>query len=117
MTEENIQGVDVNVTGNKQWPENYEQSDVEQIYKDAGVADGKVDSWKGLIQYVEKHGEGQWHITPGEAIAMKEDLEHVVKSGVAFTKNPDQAFKEMHKYRGQDRSQEPKIAKQHHQHS
>jgi len=114
MPEENIQGVEVNVTGNKQWPMNYEESDVQQIFKDAGVAEGKVNSWQGLLQYIEQHGEAQWHITPGEAVAMKEDLAHVLKSGIAFTKNPDQAYQEMHKYRARDKSEEPKIAKEHH---
>jgi len=117
MPEENIQGVDVAVSGHKKWVMNYLEGDVNQIFKDAGVYQGKVTSWQELLQYIEQHGEAQWHITPGIAVAMKEDLEHVIKSGAPFTTNANQAYQEMHKYRTQDMSEEPKIAKEWHPHS
>lgn len=88
--EDKVDGVDVvNQTGD--FNRGYRQSDVEQIFRDA-----KVHSWKDLLSFVEKKGDSEWHITPGEAIAMKQDLQRLVQSNTPFESNPAKAFEVMH---------------------
>jgi hypothetical protein len=85
----------------------YRKSDVERIFHEA-----KPHSWHDLVQFIEQKGDAQWHITPGEAMAMKDDFRHLAQSNVPFTDNPDEAFQEVQKFRGQDRSKEEKDLRQ-----
>lgn len=88
--EDKVDGVDVvNQTGD--FHRGYRESDVEQIFRDA-----KPHSWKDLLNFVEKKGDSEWHITPGEAIAMKQDLQRLVQSNAPFESNPAKAFEVMH---------------------
>ncbi len=95
MPNEKSEGVNVtNPTGD--FTQEYKKSDMERIFKDA-----KPHSWQDLVRYIEEKGDAQWHITPGEAMAMKSDLQRLAQNNVPFTDNPDQAFEEAHKGRAQ----------------
>jgi hypothetical protein len=85
----------------------YRKSDVERIYHDA-----KPQSWQDLIRYIEQKGDAQWHITPGEAAAMKSDFQRLASSNRPFVSNPDKAYEELQKFRsqGQDQGQHRKSA-------
>lgn len=101
-----IQGVDITNMGSKDWKPSYAESDVAELYKKAHPT-----SWQDLLNYVEKKGDATWHITPGQAIAIKEDLVQVIHHNLRFANNPQQAYKDLHQYRGQDRKEEPKAEK------
>lgn len=62
----------VNPTGD--FSPGYKKSDMERIYHDA-----HPHSWQDLINFIEKKGDSEWHITPGEAMAMKDDLKHLTE--------------------------------------
>lgn len=104
---EKVEGVEVvNPTGS--FAPGYKKSDVERIYHDA-----KPTSWQDLVNYIESKGDAQWHITPGEAVAMKDDFKRLIQNHVPFTSDPAKAYDEAHQYRGQDRSKEEPQLKQH----
>ncbi len=106
MARENIEGVNiVNRTG-KTTPE-YTKSDVERIYQMA-----KPRSWQDLVSFIEQRGDSLWHITPGEAVAMKNDFQQLATNNVPFRDNPDQAYEEAHKFRAQNRPAEEQAFKQ-----
>jgi hypothetical protein len=69
----------------------YQKSDVEEIYKRA-----HPKSWNDLVQYITTKGDATWHITPGEAEAMKRDFERVAKSNAPFQNSPDRAYEVAH---------------------
>lgn len=106
---EKVQGVNVPNAEDNNWSGDYKVSDVEQIFKDAHPT-----SWKDMVNYIKTKGDAQWHIKPGEAVAMTEDAGKAEQSGASFPQgDPQKAFQEMHKYRGQDRASEPQVMKQH----
>lgn len=89
--QEKIDGVDISNPSSRRYGESYRESDIAEIYKDAHPT-----SWQDLLNYVEKKGDATWHITPGEAIAIKQDIQRVMKSGnKSFPNNPKQAFQEL----------------------
>jgi len=100
MANEKIEGVNiVNRTG-KTTPE-YTRSDVERIYQMA-----RPRSWQDLVSFIEQRGDSLWHITPGEAVAMRDDFQQLATRNVPFRENPDQAYEEAHKFRAQNRPKE-----------
>ncbi|HEX6799535.1 MAG TPA: hypothetical protein VF116_17645 [Ktedonobacterales bacterium] len=110
-SDRDIQGVDISNPESKGWKPGYEESDVRDLWRHANAS-----SWPQLLRYVENKGDNTWHITPGEAIAMKEDIEATMKSGASFPNSPEQAYQEMHSHRGQDRGKEPKAEKERQSH-
>lgn len=100
-----VEGVDVDVTGDKSWPMNYEQSDMQVVYRRVPHA----NSWSDLINWLEKHGEADNELSPGEAVALKADLSSLKNNGVPFTNNPDKAYEEACKYREQNRKAHPNV--------
>lgn len=106
-----IQGVDITNPESKDWQPGYQESDVRDLWRHANPT-----SWQGLLSYVENRGDNTWHITPGEAISMKEDIAAAMKSSAPFPNSPQQAYQEMHKHRGSDRGKEPRAEKQRQQH-
>ncbi len=67
--------------------EGYREGDVEQLFQDA-----KPSSWQDLVDYISNKSDSQWHITPGEAKAMKKDFQKLADSGKPFTKDPKKAY-------------------------
>lgn len=82
-----VEGVEVEVTGHKKWEHAYELSDMEVVYRR-----GQWHSWDDVIHWLETEGEKDNELTPGEVIAMTEDLRHVRDAGVPFTNEPREAF-------------------------
>ena len=72
MPEEEIRGVEKDVTGHWQWPKNYEASDVKWLYHDA-----KPHGWDAVLNFLDHRASDKWHLTLGEVVAMKEDFEQV----------------------------------------
>ena len=106
-TPSEVQGVEIHSYGSNDWKPGYEESDVRDLWRHA-----QPKSWQDLLHFDEQHGDKVWHITPGQAISMKEDIEAAMKSGAPFPDNPDQAYQEMHKHRGADRGKEPPAEKE-----
>lgn len=100
MPEEQIEGVKVNVTGDKNWTMDYRESDVGQLFRDYSRRKGSAPkNWQDLMQFDEAEGAGEWHITPGEAVALKQDMEEAMKHNAPFSDDPNKVFQEMHQYR------------------
>ncbi len=94
VSERKIEGVNVRETGSKQWQFDYTPSDMEVLYRR-----GEWHNWQEEIDWLQRFGEQDRKLTPGETVAMAEDLRSVQESGAAFTPNPDQAFQMAHKFR------------------
>lgn len=95
----------VNPTGD--FTPGYKKSDMERIFHDS-----HPHSWQDLIGFIEKKGDSEWHITPGEAMSMKDDLTHLARNNVPFTSDPAKAFDEAHRFRGGDRPSERSAERQ-----
>ncbi|MHB0868616.1 MAG: hypothetical protein ACYC5J_04080 [Chloroflexota bacterium] len=87
MPERDVEGVHVERTGSKKWEHAYDLSDMEAAYRR-----GHWNSWDDLIHWLETEGEKDNELTPGEVIAMVEDLRLVRDAGVPFTNDPRKAF-------------------------
>lgn len=105
MTEKIVEGVKVEETGHKHWELDYKQSDMESAYRYS-----QPSSWDSLISWLEQHGEAKKRLTPGETVALVEDLRSVRSSGAPFSSDPDKAFEMAHKHRGENKQ---KFAQQH----
>ncbi len=95
--QEEIEGVQVKVTGHKQWQEDYTLSDMQVVYRRTNPK-----SWDDMIKWLEKYGESDNELTPGETIALTQDLRSLKQSHISFTDNPEKAFSEAHKHRKQN---------------
>ena len=86
---------DVNITNQtsdeKSKKEGYTVSDVQQIYEE-----GHPKNWDDVVKFIEKKGDKQWHITPGEVKAMKDDFQKMSQSGGEFINDPKKAFDKVH---------------------
>lgn len=101
-----VEGVKiVNRTG-KFVPE-YTQSDVERLYELA-----KPKNWQDLVRFIEEKGDSLWHITPGEAVAMKDDFCSLIEHNAPFTDDPAKAYQEAHRFREQNRPKEEPLLQQ-----
>jgi len=92
-----VEGVRIEETGNKKWSFDYGQGDVKALYKR-----GDWHNWQEEIGWLQQYGERDNELTPGETVAMCEDLRSLMKSGVTFTNDPGQAYKMAHKLRAEN---------------
>jgi hypothetical protein len=97
MSEKSVEGVQVKETGKKKWDFDYRQSGMEAVYRR-----GDWQSWEDIENWLDRNGDADNEITPGEAIAMGEDLRSVEAAGEAFASNPEQAYRMAHKFRGEN---------------
>lgn len=99
---ETVQGVDIsNPTGS--FAPGYEKSDLERLYYDA-----KPTSWPELVHFLDTKGDAQWHLTPGEVVSIRDDIQQLIDHRVPFTSDPAKAYAEAHKYRAKDvKKEEP----------
>ena len=97
MPERQVEGVNVRETGLKQWQFDYTESDVEALYRR-----GDWHSWQDEINWLERFGEQDNELTPGETIAMTEDLRSLESRHAPFTSDPDQAYEMAHKFRAEN---------------
>jgi hypothetical protein len=93
-TEKEVEGVKVRETGHKQWEKDYTQSDMEVVYRRVSA-----QSWDDLIKWLEEEGESDNELTPGEVVAMVEDLRELKREGTPFITDPGTAYQEAHKRR------------------
>ncbi len=100
--EEQVEGIKAQATGDKQWQKDYAKSDMEVVYRRT-----HPKSWDDLIHWLEQYGESDNELTPGERVAMKEDLTRLKQQGVAFTDNPHKASQEEHQHRRAEMSPHP----------
>ena len=94
MAVERKEGVKVNETGNKEWGKDYGKGDMEAVYRR-----GDWQSWDQIINWLEESGESDNELTPGEVVAMKEDISKLRQQGEDFIEDPDEAFAMAHKNR------------------
>ena len=104
MPEKRIQGVNVDVTGQKKMERDYTQSDVQVVLRR-----GRWHDWGEMIHWLETEGEKDNELTPGETIAMTEDLRMVHDGGDQFTNDPQRVYQLMHQHRGPQRKTEPHV--------
>ena len=67
--------------------QDYKMSDFERVFNGA-----KAKNWNDLGRYVADKGDQEWHITPGEASAMKRDIDKAAKDGKSFPKDANEGF-------------------------
>lgn len=70
----------VNETPYKDYRRSYTESDVEVLFRR-----GDWRNWDDALNWLKEYGEADNELTPGEVIAMKEDLEQIAKKGEKFT--------------------------------
>lgn len=97
MSERRIQGVKVRETGNKQWQFDYQQGDMKALYNR-----GEWHSWRDEINWLQEHGERDNELTPGETVAMVEDLRSLAGAGAPFAMSADRAYEMAHRFRGEN---------------
>ena len=69
MPEKRIEGVKVQDSPHKKWQYDYGMGDMKALYRR-----GDWHNWQEEIRWLENHGEADNELTPGETIAMVEDL-------------------------------------------
>ncbi len=87
MSEKKIEGVSVDVTGHKKRAHSYDLSDMQVVFRR-----GHWQSWDDVIRWLETEGEADNELTPGETIAITEDLRRVRDAGIPFTNDPHKAY-------------------------
>jgi len=92
-----VEGVKIEVTPYKQYQFDYQQSDMETLYRR-----GDWHSWRDEIKWLEQNGEQDRKLTPGQTLALTEDLRSLDEARAPFTENPNQAYKLAHKNRAQN---------------
>jgi len=97
MPQKMVQGVKIMETGHKEWQFDYQESDMESAYRR-----GDWHSWQELVRWLEQKGEEHKRLTPGETVAMVEDLRSLMQSGTPFTKDPNRAYQMAHKFRAEN---------------
>lgn len=101
MSEERVEGVKVRETGGKQWEADYTQSDIEVV-----LSRGDWQSWDEAIQWLEEFGEEDNELTPGEAVAMAQDLRELRDQGEPYSSDPEEVFNKAHQYRADYQQEE-----------
>lgn len=74
-------------SGEKDWERRYDHNDIETLLR---REDWK--SWDEVIAWVERYGEQDKALTPGEALAIRDGLVRLKASGAEFTRDPDRLF-------------------------
>jgi hypothetical protein len=97
VSESRIQGVKVRMTPNKKWDFDYGLGDVQALYRRS-----EWHNWREAIKWLQEFGEQDNELTPGETVAMVEDLRSLAESRAPFVMNPEQAYKMAHKFRNQN---------------
>ncbi len=92
-----IQGVRVEPSPYKKFDFDYDQGDIKTLFRR-----GEWRNWQQGIKWLSENGERDNELTPGETIAMVEDLRSLADAGTPFTTDPTQAFKLAHKNRVQN---------------
>lgn len=96
MKEKDVKGVEVKKTGNKQWERDYGEGDIEVV-----LSRGDWQDWDDAINWLEENGEQDNELTPGEAVAMAEDLRDLRDQGEPYSSNSAEVYKKAHKFRSQ----------------
>jgi hypothetical protein len=65
----------------------YDESDVEVVY-----SRGDWQDWAQMRRWVEREGESDNELTPGEVHHLGEDLKCLQEEGVGFADDPHQAY-------------------------
>ncbi|HEY8477371.1 MAG TPA: hypothetical protein VIN09_10955 [Chloroflexota bacterium] len=89
-----VEGVTVQPTGRKKMERDYDVSDVEVLFRR-----GHWRNWNEAIHWLETQGERDNELTPGEVLAMTEDLRKLKQEGTAFTADPHRVYELAHRYR------------------
>ena len=94
MSEQEMEGVRFKPSPHKHMERTYDLSDMQVVFRR-----GDWHSWGDVIHWLATQGERDNELTPGEVIAMVEDLRQVEKSKAPFTKDPHKAYDLAHGYR------------------
>jgi len=97
MREVRIEGVKIQPSPHKKYNFDYEQGDMKTVFRR-----GQWRNWNDAIKWLQENGERDNELTPGETIALVEDLRSLAESKAPFTMDPMEAFKLAHKNRAQN---------------
>ncbi len=86
-------GVNVTARTSNHKADTYQQSDIEVLYQRA-----KPHGWQELLTFVEKQGDSTWHITPGEAVAIKDAVQQAMREKVPFPEDSGKAYQYLSKF-------------------
>ncbi len=95
--EQSFEGIHLDLTGHRELQFDYRQSDVEVVYRRT-----QPSSWDDMIGWLETKGTNDNELTPGEVVAMVEDLRTLKNQGARFTSDPAQAYQEAHRHRAEN---------------
>jgi hypothetical protein len=84
-----------NVAGGADMQYKYTSSDVDVL-----LHHSHCHNWDECISWLEKSGEKDRDLTPGESRHMAEDLRSLKQSSIPFNSNPKKVFDLMHKQHG-----------------
>lgn len=104
MPDFTFDGIRLDLTGYRSLAFNYEQSDMRVAYRRTHPS-----SWDELINYMERYGTYDNEFTPGEVVAMTEDLRTLKQDHTPFTDNPDKAYQEAHSHRSENDKKHAKL--------
>jgi hypothetical protein len=107
MPERMIEGVRIQMTANKKLDFDYDLGDVKALYRR-----GDWRNWQDEVRWLEQFGERDNELTPGQTVAMVEDLRSLQASKAPFTSDPNQAFQMAHRFRSENNR---KYAQEHEQ--
>ena len=91
MSEQEIEGVRFKPSPHKDMERDYDVSDMEVVYRR-----GTWHGWSDMIHWLQTQGERDNELTPGEVIAMVEDLRKLEQSKTPFTNDPRRAYELAH---------------------
>jgi hypothetical protein len=94
MAEQRKEGVKVKATGNKDMEKDYGPGDFEVLY-----SRGEWRNWDEEIKWLEENGESDNELTPGETIAMKEDIMRLKENDEPFESDYQMAYEKAHRNR------------------
>jgi hypothetical protein len=94
MEKMEIEGVRIWEPTSTRWETEYTRSDIEALHDR-----GDWHSWQEQIEWLEQYGDRDNEFTPGETIAMVEDLRSLRDSGERFTRDPAKAYRMAHRFR------------------
>lgn len=97
MREVRIEGVKIQPSPHKKYNFDYEPGDMRTVFRR-----GQWRNWNDAIKWLQENGERDNELTPGETIALVEDLRSLAEAKAPFTMDPGEAFKLAHKNRTQN---------------
>lgn len=102
--EQVFDGIHLHLTPYRELEFDYTASDMDVVYRRT-----RPHSWDDLITWLERQGDLDNELTPGEVVALVEDLRTLKQQGVPFIADPQRAFEEAHRHRAANSQQHAQL--------